>query len=124
MSQALDMEKVREWVRRAAGNVGAAVQMAIEDPGSVPVEILNTLRRTIDRITTRKMAYVAVFDPESPTAQEVLKDLARFCRASRSTFHADPRVHAVAEGRREVWLRIQENLHLTEQQLLALYGDQ
>ncbi len=124
MSQAPDMRKVREWIRRAAGNVGAAVQMAIEDPGSVPVEILNTLRHTMDRITTRKMAYVAVFDPESPTAQEVLKDLARFCRAHKSTFHADPRVHAVAEGRREVWLRIQENLHLTEQQLLALYGDQ
>lgn len=124
MSQAIDMDKVRDWVRRAAGSVVNAAQMAMDDPGAIPGEVLAALRRTMDRITIRKMAYVAVFNPESPTSREVLKDLARFCRAHKSTFHADPRVHAVAEGRREVWLRIMENLNLTEQQLLALYGDQ
>ena len=52
----------------------------------------------------RRYAYRKTFD--GPLAEVVLKDLARFCRAHESTFHADPRAHAVAEGRREVWLRI------------------
>jgi len=40
------------------------------------------------------------------SGERVLADLARFCRANESTFHADPRTHALLEGRREVWLRI------------------
>lgn len=55
-------------------------------------------------------------------AEEVLADLAKFCRANQSTFHADPRVHAVAEGRREVWLRITQHLNLTDDQLWRMYG--
>jgi hypothetical protein len=51
----------------------------------------------------------------------VLKDLAKFCRAHESTFHKDPRAHAVMEGRREVWLRIQNQLNLTDEELWALY---
>jgi hypothetical protein len=51
----------------------------------------------------------------------VLKDLAVFCRANESCFHPDPRVHAVMEGRREVFLRIQEHLKLTDEQLLLIY---
>jgi hypothetical protein len=58
----------------------------------------------------------------SPPGQEVLKDLARFCRAHESTFHADPRAHAMAEGRREVWLRIQQHLNLSPDQLWELYS--
>lgn len=51
-------------------------------------------------------------------------DLARFCRADQSTFHADARVHAVLEGRREVWLRIQEHLRLSDEELFTLYNGQ
>lgn len=51
---------------------------------------------------------------------DVLVDLAEFCRANESCFHQDPRVHAALEGRREVWLRIQEHVHLTPAQLMAL----
>lgn len=68
----------------------------------------------------RAQDYRDVFS--SPAGERVLADLARFCRAHESTFHADPRVHAVAEGRREVWLRIQRNLELTDEQLWGLYG--
>jgi hypothetical protein len=67
----------------------------------------------------RKRAYAMAFDGVSGEA--VLKDLASFCRANESCFHPDPRVHAVMEGRREVWLRIQEHLKLTEEQLLTIY---
>lgn len=50
--------------------------------------------------------------------QAVLEDLARFCRADQTTFHPDPRVHALMEGRREVWLRIKEHLDLDLEDLL------
>lgn len=68
----------------------------------------------------RRTAYVKTFS--SPFGEEVLADLARFCRANQTTFHADPRVHAVAEGRREVFLRIQQHLQLTDDQLWRIYG--
>lgn len=68
----------------------------------------------------RRYAYRQVF--KGPHAEVVLKDLARFCRANESTFHADPRAHAVAEGRREVWLRLQHHLKLTPEQLWSLYS--
>lgn len=68
----------------------------------------------------RRYAYRKTFD--GPLAEVVLKDLARFCRAHESTFHADPRAHAVAEGRREVWLRIANHLNLTPDQLWQLYS--
>ncbi len=73
-------------------------------------------------LANRRTAYVRAF--QSPGGEEVLGDLARFCRASESTFHSDPRVHAVLEGRREVWLRIMEHLQLSEDELWRLYAAQ
>jgi hypothetical protein len=53
----------------------------------------------------------------------VLEDLAQFCRANQSCFDPDPRIHAVLEGRREVWLRIQEyRTAKTEDILVKLNG--
>lgn len=78
-----------------------------------------------DFISRRRNAYCKTFMPTgdlAPYAEEVLVDLARFCRANTSCFHVDPRAHAVAEGRREVWLRIQNHLKLTEEQLWALHN--
>lgn len=66
----------------------------------------------------RQYAYRKTF--AGPLGQEVLEDLARFCRANTSTFHADARLHAVAEGRREVWLRIANHLNMTPQDLWRL----
>jgi len=68
----------------------------------------------------RRTAYVQTF--RGPSADVVLADLAKFCRARESTFHPDARVHALAEGRREVFLRIQNHLQLSDDQLLDLYG--
>lgn len=39
-------------------------------------------------------------------AAAMLADLSTFCRANESTFDPDPRIHALLEGRREVYLRI------------------
>lgn len=71
-------------------------------------------------LAERRTDYVKTFD--TPAGQKVLADLAKFCRAHESTFHSDARVHAVAEGRREVWLRIQQHLQLDDQTLWRVYG--
>jgi hypothetical protein len=75
------------------------------------------LRRALGE---RRYAYRATFN--GPLADVVLKDLARFCRAHESTFETDERAHALAEGRREVWLRIANHLHLTPDELWSLYS--
>lgn len=67
----------------------------------------------------RRYAYQTTF--RGPLADEVLRDLARFCRANQSTFHDDARAHALAEGRREVWLRIANHLNLPPDRLWAIY---
>lgn len=70
----------------------------------------------------RQQAYQKVFSPENVFTQKVLEDLVKFCRGQHSTFHADPRIHAVLEGRREVWLRICHHLKLDSNQLWKAYG--
>ena len=73
-------------------------------------------------LTGRKTAYQQVFNPENQHTKRVLKDLARFCRASESTFKEDARHHAILEGRREVFLRISRYLNLTPDELWKYYG--
>lgn len=68
----------------------------------------------------RKRSYQFAF--QTPAGQEVLKDLAKFCRARETTFLPDGRAHCVLEGRREVWLRITNHLGLTEEQLMDIYS--
>lgn len=75
--------------------------------------------RTIEFLRRRSRDYQLTF--ASPAGQEVLIDLAKFCRANETTFRTDAREHAVLEGRREVWLRIANHLRLTPTQLYALY---
>lgn len=71
-------------------------------------------------LSRRRTAYVKTF--ANPVGEEVLRDLAKFCRATESTFNADPRIHAVLEGRREVWLRIQTYLNLSDEELWERFG--
>ena len=71
-------------------------------------------------LANRQAAYRATFN--APVAVDVLADLARFCRANKSTFHEDPNVAARLDGRREVFLRITEHLNLTQEQLWRLYS--
>jgi HD superfamily phosphohydrolase len=70
----------------------------------------------------RQQAYQQVFTPESRFAQMVLRDLAKFCRANQSAFNKDERIHAVLEGRREVWLRIERHLKMNPEELWKLIG--
>lgn len=72
----------------------------------------------ISLLTERKKAYDLTF--VGVHADLVLKDLAKFCRANETTFSPDPRIHAVLEGRREVFLRIQKYLQLTPEEIWDL----
>lgn len=68
----------------------------------------------VEPLRQRKAAYQSI-------PQAVVDDLAKFCRADISCWHSDPRIHAALEGRREVWLRIQQHRTMTPEQLAALY---
>ena len=77
-------------------------------------------KQTMAYLRTTRHAYQLTFG--NGPGQEVLMDLAKFCRATETTFHADPRIHAALEGRREVWLRIQQHLHYTPDELYDIFG--
>lgn len=70
----------------------------------------------------RKQAYMQTFQTNQPANVLVLADLQRFCRANETTFNPDARIAANLDGRREVWLRIQNHLNLNEEQLAELYA--
>lgn len=71
----------------------------------------------------RKQDYTNTFNKEQEHSREVLKDLAKFCRVNESTFHPDQRVHALQEGRREVFLRILDHLKMTPKDLVQKYAN-
>jgi len=82
--------------------------------------IEKAFERARSLLASRRSAYVRTF--KNPVGGVVLKDLAKFCRAHESTGHADPTVAARLDGRREVWLRIQHNLQLSDAELWSIYG--
>ncbi len=69
----------------------------------------------------RQLAYKRTFVKDNQDVAFILADLAKFCRAHESTFDPDPRVHALLEGRKEVWNRIQHHLQLTDEDLWSIY---
>jgi hypothetical protein len=73
-------------------------------------------------------AYRAVFQtkPQRVHIDTLLADLAEFCRANTSCVvvgkdgHIDTHATALVEGRREVYLRIQATLNISDEQLLQM----
>lgn len=82
-------------------------------------EVSSVIEKAKQWLFKRQLAYKKTF--QGPFAEDVLKDLAIFCRAHESCFHEDPRLHAELEGRREVWLRIQHHLELKNDELWEKY---
>ena len=89
------------------------------------------LTKLVQRIMRRKLAYRRTFmDAEGRIGRDaeiVLADLKRFCRATSSTMvqspvsrTIDPLAMAMAEGRREVWMRLVAHLHVDEKQVFNL----
>ncbi len=83
--------------------------------------IKDTVEAVRKLLGLRAYSYKSLFRKEDQWAQVVLRDLAQFCRAHKTTYHNDPRVQATLEGRREVWLRIQEYINLSESELFELH---
>jgi hypothetical protein len=93
--------------------------------------MIGNLTKAVQRILNRKHAYRAVFFDASgnvsPNAEIVLADLKKFCRAQSTTVtvspiskNIDPLAMAMAEGRREVWMRLMAHLHIDEKQVFNL----
>ena len=89
------------------------------------------MEKLLARIRKRKYAYRRMFLGEngqlSADGQAVLADLAKFCKANQSiavvspiSRTVDPIASALAEGRREVWLRIMAHLHIEDRVIFNL----
>ena len=85
------------------------------------MNLSQVLERAKQFLTFRKLAYTRTFDLENRDDRMVLEDLAKFCRAHETTASANDRASCIMEGRREVWLRIQQHLQLSDDQLWKLY---
>lgn len=84
---------------------------------------MNALERAFGFIHDRAQSYKLTFQTNQPANVAVLADLSKFCRANETCVVPNNRdLSLVLEGRREVWLRIQQHLHLTDEQLLALFS--
>lgn len=81
---------------------------------------MSAFTTTIDFLRRRKHAYVLAFASEP--GQRVLADLIRFCRGIETTYHDDARMSARLEGRKEVWMRIQQHLNLQPEQLFVIFN--
>jgi len=80
----------------------------------------NRFGRDIDLAELRH-AYRAVFNTEQAT-KRVLPDLAVFCHANEpAPPQGDLFLQGRAAGRRDLWLHLNEFLHLTEEDLTDLY---
>lgn len=79
----------------------------------------NIVRQAWEFLRGRRRAYQLTFAGQY--GEEVLRDLAGFCRAHRTCVAPDEKATWVAEGRREVWLRIQHHLQMSEDELWRLY---
>jgi len=77
-------------------------------------------QRFLLAFTDVKRAYQLAFG--AGPGEAVLIDLAPFCRANETCVVSGDRDRTyVAEGRREVWLRIQDYLKLTPEELVRKY---
>jgi len=88
------------------------------------VSTIDTVGRILDFVRARKKSYALCF--MQPAGNQVLIDLADFCRAAETCVvtNADGSIDRnrslVLEGRREVWLRIQNHLNLSSEDLYRL----
>lgn len=89
----------------------------------------------LERIFRKRVSYRRIFLREdgelNEAAKVVMADLAKFCRARGSTAMVspqtgsiDPIAMAMAEGRREVFNRINEYLHINDNILQNLREEQ
>lgn len=82
---------------------------------------MGKIQDVLEYLMGMKRAYQLTFQLNQPANVMVLEDLQKFCRATEScVVPGDRDKTLILEGRREVWLRMTEYLHLTPDQLYAL----
>jgi hypothetical protein len=81
----------------------------------------NNIRKKI--FFRRFDAYKRLFNLDNRDAEVVLSDLRQFCRPTGSIFSNDPLEMALMEGRRQVFLRIEEMTALERQDIYHLTED-
>lgn len=98
--------------------------MSLRDDAEALAQRVRDLRNIIRRKADRYASYAALFKRDGPLAGSagiVLDDIAAFCMADTTTYRRDARDEIlIMEGRRQVWLHLQERLRLNGQQLEAL----
>lgn len=75
-------------------------------------------------LEVRQGSFRRVFKQGTPSRDDrdiVNKDLKRFCRGGETTYHDSERVHVLMTGRQEVYLRIEDFLNLSVDELLLKY---
>lgn len=82
--------------------------------------MIAAIQKAWDYIRGRRQDYQLTFPRNSPSAQRVLQDLAKFCRANDTVYHEDQRLTDVLIGRQEVFRRIQNHLNLSSEDLYRL----
>lgn len=83
---------------------------------------MTVIERALAYLTGRRASYQMTFPKTGRENNPVLADLAVFCRANEScAIPGDEKRTWMLMGRHEVWLRIQQHLNLTPEQLFALY---
>lgn len=95
--------------------------------------MVRELRDTVLRMLNRSNAYKRVFMEDGKltvNGADVLRDLAKFCKAHEPTTRVspvtrmvDPLAMAQTEGRREVWLRLMWHLKMDEADLINMKED-
>lgn len=95
--------------------------------------MVRELLDSVMRMVSRSQAYKRCFMDDgkiTPDADIVLRDLAKFCRANQPTTvispvsrTVDPIASGIAEGRREVWLRLMWHLKINEADLINVKED-
>jgi hypothetical protein len=81
----------------------------------VDLKVLEQLRNLLLR---RRGQYQATFGDD--TGKFVLGDLFHICHAGSTTYRGDPNDALVAEGKRQVWIHIQNMLHATDDEMYKL----
>jgi len=95
----------------------------------------NAANAVKDKLFRRRTSYRHVFMSQqgglSPAGKTVLADLTKFCRGLTSTTvvsqvsgMVDPYASGLAEGRREVWLRIMKELGLDPIEIMQTVRDE
>lgn len=82
--------------------------------------IKNFIARGQALLHTRAGAYKTIFSGSNAAGNIIFRDLIGFCRGLDTTFHEDPRLHALLEGRREVLMRIAQHCNLSFDDLWAI----